>query len=129
MISSREFSGSQWKTALEKSRSMSLSGMYVFRSAWVNLMLGSVILAFWSISIDESIPSMEASLYRSARTCVELPGPHPRSTMRFGLVKGTLARRSFTGMVRSSSNLRYCFELQSEVLAAWEYAACDLDIC
>lgn len=38
---------------------------------------------------------------------MELAGPQPRSIMRFGEDRGTRARRSRAGWVRSFSNLRY----------------------
>lgn len=70
-------------------------------------------MAFWIMSGLESRPVTWAVGYAVVRTLVELPGPQPRSIIRRGDVRGTRARRSRAGWVRSFSNLRYCVALQS----------------
>ena len=52
---------------------------------------------------------------RSISSSVELPGPHPRSTIDGYSPGGTRASRSRAARVRSSSNFRYCAAFQSAI--------------
>src|SRR5580704_6622326 len=101
-------------------RSVRGSGCQVAISASTKLHCGSRWRAFFSMSGEESNPTMSDCGKRSTNSSVELPGPQPRSTMSRGRCSGTCATRSRGGRVRSSSNLRYCVALQSSI-------ACRLD--
>lgn len=88
------------------------------RSATWKSRSGRTSFARLIMSGDESRPVIFAVGYCVARTVVELAGPQPRSIILFGDVRGTWERRSRAGWVRSLSNLRYCFALQS--LVCWD---------
>src|ERR1700688_933576 len=77
------------------------------------------------MSGELSRPEITASGKRAAKTSVELPGPHPRSTIARASISGNADNRSRTGRVRSSSKARYCladqliFSLRMEVGRGW----------
>lgn len=96
---------------------MAGSGVYVDRSAIWKSWSGRTFFARLIMSGDESSPVIVADGYWVASTVVELPGPQPRSIILLGAVRGTCDRRSRAGWVRSFSNLRYWFALQS--LVCW----------
>ncbi|KAL1997814.1 hypothetical protein VTN02DRAFT_696 [Thermoascus thermophilus] len=105
---------SQWKTALEKSRSSSGPGVQVLKSPCTNSTCGRLARAVASMSGELSRPEIvSAAGYRSIRACVEFPGPQPRSTIRRGSASGIWARRSRMGRLRWAANLRYCVADQS----------------
>ena len=120
MTAIRSSAFSQWNTAFEKKRSTGEagSGVYVDRSAMWKSWSGRTFFARFIMSGDESSPVIVADGYWFASTVVELPGPQPRSIILFGAVRGTCDRRSRAGWVRSFSNLRYWFALQS--LVCWD---------
>lgn len=61
---------------------------------------------------------------------MEFPGPQPRSMMwEGGETRGILARRSWTGRVRWSANLRYWVEDQSVEGEGWEGEGDVVKVC
>src|ERR1700761_9644927 len=71
--------------------------------------------AWRSMSAEVSMPITLAFGQRLTRSSVELPGPHPMSTILRASVSGTWASKSRGGGGGSSSNLRYCCALQSAI--------------
>ena len=116
----RAWSSTHCRAAEEKIRSSSpstpvFSRLHSPMSRTNQVPLGWLVRADSIISAELSRPTMDAVGHRSAQTAVLFPGPQPRSYASSAWLRGTRARSSWEGRVRSSSKRLYRAASQSGI--------------